>query len=266
MRAKKMNRWLKSILLTLLLSPLAATSLIAAFDYDAIAKLPPGEQYRQLSLLLLVSGGVEPQLLALLQPLVEQNAATEGGFTLKLDDYGTPLARIVDQEMMLAGVAEMFQYAQQNSTQIQARLTEIAGQNPILVSMVDANEIAEDAIIIRNAIADSLEYSELGDADELRDRVEAFRVQTIYLRNMMEYNIFQEELAQITNEAIIDLGGRLDAYERMFQEEIDPELLQRRIESAEVMNAQTGEHFDEQAMLRTNELLMMLILMESQVR
>ena len=65
---------------------------------------------------------------------------------------------------------------------------------------------------------------------------------------------------------IIDLGGRLDAYERMFQEEIDPELLQRRIESAEVMNAQTGEHFDEQAMLRTNELLMMLILMESQVR
>jgi hypothetical protein len=132
--------------------------------------------------------------------------------------------------------------------------------------MVDANEIAEDAIIIRNAIADSLEYSELGDADELRDRVEAFRVQTIYLRNMMEYNIFQEELAQITNDAIIDLGGRLDAYERMFQEEIDPELLQRRIESAEVMNAQTGEHFDEQAMLRTNELLMMLILMESQVR
>jgi len=261
-----MNKWLKKLKFTLLLSPLVLTSLSAAFDYDAIAKLPPGEQYRQLSLLLLVSGGVEPELQALLQPLVAQNAAAENSFTLKLDDYGTPLARIVDQEAMLAGVAEMFQYAQQNSTKIQARLTEIAGQNPILVSMVDANEIAEDAIIIRNAIADSLEYSELGDQTELQDRVDAFREQTVYLRNMMEYNIFQEELAQITNEAIIDLGGRLDAYERMFQEEIDSELLQRRIESAEVMNAQTGEHFDEQAMMRTNELLMMLILMESQVK
>jgi hypothetical protein len=106
----------------------------------------------------------------------------------------------------------------------------------------------------------------LGEEAELKKRVDAFRTQTIYLRNMMEYNIFQEELAQITNDAIIDLGGRLDAYERMFQEEIDPELLQRRIESAELMNAQTGERFDEQAMLRTNELLMMLILMESQIR
>jgi hypothetical protein len=260
-----MNRWLKSILLALLLSPLAATTLCAAFDYDAVAKLPPGEQYRQLSLLLLVSGGVEPELLALLRPLLEQNTVAESSFTLKLDDYGTPLARIVDQETMLAGVAEMFQYAQQNGTKIQARLTEIAGENPILISMVDANEIAEDAIIIRNAIADSLEYSKLGEEKTLKSRVDAFRVQTVYLRNMMEYNIFQEELAQITDEAIIDLGGRLDAYERMFKEEIDPELLQRRIESAEVMNAQAGERFDEQAMLRTNELLMMLILMESQV-
>jgi len=249
-----------------MLAPLMAGSLFASFDYDAITRLPPGEQYRQLSLLLLVSGGVEPELQALLQPLVEQNAGAESSFTLKLDDYGTPLARIVDQETMLAGVADMFQYAQQNSTKIQARLTEIAGQNPILVSMVDANEIAEDAIIIRNAIADSLEYSGLGEEAELKERVAAFRIQTVFLRNMMEYNIFQEELAQITNEAITDLGGRLDAYERMFQEEIDPELLQRRIESAEVMNAQTGEHFDEQAMMRTNELLMMLILMESQVK
>jgi len=160
----------------------------------------------------------------------------------------------------------MFQYAQDNGTKIQARLTEIAGQNPILISMVDANEIAEDAIIIRNAIADSLEYSKLGSEEELNRRVAAFRTQTVHLRNMMEYNIFQEELAQITDEAIVDLGGRLDAYERMFQEDIDPELLQRRIESAEVMNAQAGERFDEEAMMRTNELLMMLILMESQVQ
>ena len=83
---------------------------------------------------------------------------------------------------------------------------------------------------------------------------------------MMEYNIFQEELAELTDEAIIDMGGRLDAYQRMFDDEIDQELIQRRIESAELMNEQAGTQFDEQAAMRTNELLMMLILMESQVR
>jgi len=119
---------------------------------------------------------------------------------------------------------------------------------------------------IRTAIADSIEYSKLGDDPEAEARLQAFRAQTVYLRNMMEYNIFQEELAELTNEAIIDMGGRLDAYQRMFDDEIDQEMIQRRIESAEIMNAQTGTRFDEQAVMRTNELLMMLILMESQVR
>ena len=260
-----MNIRLKTILFAFIVLPLASSSVFASFDFDAISKLPPGEQYRQLSLLLLVSGGIEPDLMDMLTPLVERNASQAGGFSLKLDDYGTPLARIVDQETMLAGVGQIFSYAHQNSALIQARMTEIAGTNPILVSMVDANEIAEDAIIIRNAIADSLEYSDLADPDRLDLQIELFRTQTIHLRNMMEYNLFQEELAEITNEAIVNLGGRLDAYERMFQEEIDPELLQRRIESAETMNAQTGERYDEQAAMRTNELLMMLILMESQV-
>ena len=82
----------------------------------------------------------------------------------------------------------------------------------------------------------------------------------------MEYNIFQEELAQITNQAILDLGGRLDAYQRMFNEDLDTDLIKRRVESAEIMNEQTGSRYEDQAMMRNTELLMMLILMESQVR
>ena len=263
-----MNKWLKSILMTIFLMASMVPSGHAEIDLEAMAELPPGERYRQLSLLLLVSGGTEPEFLAMLQPLVDRarTASGSGDFALQLDDYGTPLARIVDQETMLAGAASMFAYTRKNSSIIQAQLTEITADNPILVSMVDVNKIAEDAIIIRNAIADSIEYSDLIDAPEMVQRLENFRTQTIYLRNMMEYNIFQEQLAQITNDAIIDLGGRLDAYQRMFKEEIDAELIQRRIESAETMNAQTGSRYDDQAMMRTNELLMMLILMESQVR
>jgi hypothetical protein len=81
----------------------------------------------------------------------------------------------------------------------------------------------------------------------------------------MEFNEFQQELAFITEEAIIDLGGRLDAYQRMFDDEVDPELIKRRVESAQIMNQQTENRFQEQAMQNNAELLMMLILLESQV-
>jgi hypothetical protein len=82
---------------------------------------------------------------------------------------------------------------------------------------------------------------------------------------MMEYNQFQNDLAEITNQAILDLGGRLDAYQRMFEDDVDPDLIKRRVESARIMNQQTGDRFEDQAMMRNSELLMMLILMESQV-
>ena len=151
------------------------------------------------------------------------------------------------------------------SQEIQLELTAISQTNPILISMVDVNEIAEDAIIIRNAIADAIEYSQVSDHSQTVEEVQDFRNQTVHLRNMMEFNIFQEKLAGITDRAIIDLGGRLDAYQRMFDDEIDEEMVQRRVDSAEIMNVISGTNFDDQARMRTNEILMMLILMESQV-
>lgn len=263
-----MRTWFKTALVVLVIQ--VAPPVSAAIDFESIAELTPGEQYRQLSLLLLVAGGTEQGLLDLLRPIEEQNDANaspaKSGPGLTLDDYVTPLTRIVDQETMLAGAAAMFHFARENNPEIQSRLNAITRVNPILVSMIDINEIAADAIIIRNSIADSMEYSELIDNPGLQTRVRAFRAQTVYLRNMMEYNRFQEELARITDDAIVDLGGRLDAYQRMFEDEIDVGMIERRVESAEIMNAQTGGRFDEQANMRTSELLMMLIMMESQVR
>ena len=54
-------------------------------------------------------------------------------------------------------------------------------------------------------------------------------------------------------------------YRVLVTDDVDPELIQRRVESAEIMNQQTGDRFADQAMGRNAELLMMLILMESQV-
>lgn len=263
-----MKKWFTTRLISFLLLVAAPSMGLASFDFEAIEGLTPGEQYRQLSLLMLVSGGVDPALLQTLQPLADQNPEVmgEGRSNLGLDDFVTPLARIVDQEILLANAAQMIGFAQEYSVEIQERMTRIAQANPILISMVDVNAIAADAIIIRNSIADSLEYSGLIDGQESEAQLQAFRGQTVYLRNMMEYNIFQEELAQITDQAILDLGGRLDAYQRMFDDDVDPNLIKRRVESAEIMNQQTGDRYEDQAMMRNTELLMMLILMESQVR
>ena len=59
--------------------------------------LPPGEQYRQLSLILLISGGADT---ALMDALAPRDTIDEGraGSKLSPDDYKTPLIRIVDQE------------------------------------------------------------------------------------------------------------------------------------------------------------------------
>jgi hypothetical protein len=253
-------------LLTALVLTVCGLNTAAAFDFESLDSLAPGEQYRQLSLLSLMAGGVDPALLELLQPVVDRQGQARGGSAdLQLDDYVKPLARIVDPDLLLAGAARLFRFARENSAVIQERMTRIARENPILISMVDVNELAADAIIIRNAIADAIEYSDLMEDPAAAGEVEAFRGQTIYLRNMMEYNQFEAELAQITEDAIVDLGGRLDAYQRMFTDDVDPEMVQRRVESAEIMNRQTGDRFQDEALDRNSELLMMLILMESQV-
>lgn len=262
-----MNKWIRILLISLTLPLLAPVAGFAAFDFAAIDEIAPGEQYRQLSLLMLVSGGVDPALLELLQPIEDSHPeiAQPGRSNLALDEFVTPLVRIVDQETLLANAAQMFRFARDNSVEIQSRMTRIAQSNPILISMVDVNAVASDAIIIRNSIADSMEYSKALDDPASAELLEAFRGQTVYLRNMMEYNMFQQELAEITNQAILDLGGRLDAYQRMFNEDIDPDLVKRRVASAEIMNQQASHRYEDQAMMKNSELLMMLILMESQV-
>ncbi len=64
---------------------------------------------------------------------------------------------------MLSGAAFLLRFAQESNDEIQASLAAINADNPVLISMVDMNAITEDAIIIRNAIADAISYSSLAD-------------------------------------------------------------------------------------------------------
>jgi len=256
-----MIRWLTRNLLTLGLLLAAVSSAHAVTSVDELSDLPPGEQYRQLSLILLISGGADP---VLTDALIPEDDSDQGGAISQLspDDYKTPLIRIVDQESMLSGAAFLLRFARESNTEIEASLAAINASNPVLISMVDMNAITEDAIIIRNAIADAISYSGLAEDEQLALSLQDYRTQTIRIRNIMEFELFDEELERLTDEAILSVGGKLDAYQRMFDQEVGSKELDRQFDAAKYIFNRT-EKFDEKAGLLTEEIMKNVILSQS---
>jgi hypothetical protein len=261
-----MRRWEKVRAGTKALSAcfllVVASGSSASINLEAIDILPPGEQYRQLSLVLMIFGGAEPELIDAMLPA--EGKTNIAGTSFDPDAYKTPLTRIVDQESMLSGAARLLRFANDTQDAIRKRLAAIDSANPVLISMVDINAITEDAIIIRNAIADSISYSGLASGEDLSTRLQTYRTRTIRLRNMMEYEAFSDELDRLTLEAILSVGGKLDAYQRMFDEEVNSKGFSRQIESAEFIYNSDAE-FDEKAGKMTEEIMRNVILDESQV-
>lgn len=239
----------------------ASNDAAATPTLGAISQLPPGEQYRQLSLLLLLANGADAELLEFLAVEQGTGVASLGDTAQALQQYPTPLARIADPGSMLRGAGEMMHFAQQNRVAIEQELERIRQTWPILVSMIDMDTVLEDAIIIRSAVADSLQYqhTEAGDAAVSDTSLLAYRGETLRQRNAMEYLQFQQELDGITDTALDDLSYKLDAFQRMADDEMDPELLRERIEAAEDMNEETRQRYREQAYVRASTLYLLLI-------
>lgn len=258
-----MKQWAVNGILFAFLLLGAVANVTGNINFEAIDNLPPAEQYRQLSLVLMIAGGADPELIASMIPGVSEQPDA-GSSSFDPDAYKTPLTRIVDQESMLRGAALLLRFARDSRQDIKARLAAINADNPALVSMVDLNEITEDAIIIRNAIADSISYSGLASDEQLTAHLKDYRTRTIRLRNIMEYEIFSVELDRLTQEAILSVGGKLDAYQRMFDEEVNSTGFSRQIESAEFIYNRDAE-FDKKAGKMTEEIMRNVILQESQV-
>lgn len=241
--------------------PEFATNEIALIN--AISQYSPGEQFRQLSLLKLVANGADDELLEYLTRAFEAGEDSVVDRQSTLQQYPTPLARIADPESMLQGVGQMIRFTQENSDAIEKGLSSIEENWPILVSMIDMNAVLEDAIIIRSAITDSLQYRFANPAiDELefpKSSLLAYSSETQHQLNEMEYQSFEREMEGITNSAIDELSYKLDAYQRMTDDEIDPELLEGRIEAAESMNKEVRQRSNEQAYIRASTLYLMLI-------
>ena len=78
----------------------------------------------------------------------------------------------------------------------------------------------------------------------------------------MEYELFDEELDRLTEEAIQSVGGKLDAYQRMFDEEVESKSLDRQFDAAQYIFNRT-EKFDEKAGILTEEIMKNVVLSQS---
>jgi hypothetical protein len=249
---------IRLVVKTLLVMLFASATAFADYDPADLGDLPPGEQYRQLSLIVLMAAGADPELLGAIEG---QGAAP--GTILGPDDYRTPLFRIVDQETMLAGAAYLLRYAQTGAADIQQRLDAIGNTNPVLISMLDFNALKEDAIVIRNAIADSIDFSGLADEAPMQQQLFDYRARTLRIRNVMEYEAFEAELDRLTADAIASVSGKQDAYQRMFDEEVDTKAFDRHFDAANYI-FNRSEKFDERAGKLTEEIMQSVILAEGQ--
>ena len=86
---------------------------------------------------------------------------------------------------------------------------------------------------------------------------------TLELRNVLEYEQFNQELARMTAEAIASVGSKLDAYQRMFDDEVDDDTFDRHIRSAERPYAGRG-NVNEDAARVAEEVMDGVVLSESQ--
>ena len=190
----------------------------------------------------MVSEGAEKPFLQGLQALSpgsDDNSRTSTPLPLlQVDDFQTPLNRIVDQRATLANAARLFQFANDNEESIQLKLAELAAVTPQEVMELNLIQLAEDAIIIRTALTGSIEYEVANSDPIMNGYLQTYKDETVHLRNVMEYWSFDQELAAITNEAMDDTGGRMESYQRMLEDEPNLDTLKQHLQAVELMYEQ----------------------------
>lgn len=219
--------------------------------FDAIEKLPPGDQFRQLSLMILMSNKTGPEFVGL---LAEKVSSGQNSRQILPGEFRTPLVRIVDQESMVDSAVQLFAFVADNLNEVTMKLQSIKAENPVLISMVETSEIMEDAIIIRNAVADSVLYLNYAEEERMASLLDDYRVHTVFLRNEVEYADFYLELERITDTAVNSMGGKMDAYQRMFDEEFEADSVEKFMEATEFSTEKRAQ-LNRRAALLTEQIL-----------
>jgi hypothetical protein len=198
-----------------------------------LAQLTPAEQYRQFNLVLMVAEGMDPAFLAELQASSQPQAEADAARfpQIDVDDFQTPLNRIVDQNALIASAVTVIRFVQDNRKTILGAIDDLVKNQPAAVAEVDLVALAEDAIIVRAALASALEYRDSGRDSTDAAWLQAYQARTIYLRNVMEYWSFSEELSTMTEDAMDSTGGRMEAYQRLLEDEPDMDSFKEHLQA-----------------------------------
>jgi hypothetical protein len=218
--------------------------------------LPPGERYRQFLFLLFITEGFDQELLATLpaDPTAE-NTVRE--LETRSRDVPNAGLRIAGPETLVAGTANLARFRLAAEPAIRAELDALARAYPTLMQMVDEAALAEEALLYRAAFLDSAEPLLAGQGD-VPVTLDAYRQQTVRLRNDVEFRAFEAQVDEVTEWVGSESAAQLEAFHRMVDENADAEFIRERAGAAEAMNEAAREEQRQWATRRTFQLLWLL--------
>lgn len=219
--------------------------------------LPPGERYAQTRLLLGVTEGIEPVLLEALDELF----GPPGGDVPTVPDLATYQGagyRIASADSILDAVTDLAAYRAVAEGELRADLAAIEADHPEAVAALDPEILAEEILLVRSAVLDSLETL-APDADWPDGALAAYRTGTLRARNELEYVVFARDMDALEGRSIEESAGRLDAFHRMMDDNEDAAFLRERILAAEEMNRQLTDEHRRYATQRTIRTLIFML-------
>ena len=227
--------------------------------------LTPGERYWQLQFLEGITAGVDEPLL---QALEDRYGPPDGELPQipELATYQGAGYRIASAESILDSLSNLAAFQRAAASDIETELRDLEQNSPAIVAAIDPELLAEEILLVRTAVLDSLELMVANGAWP-RETTQGYQVGTVRARNELEYLVFAREMDTLADGAIDESAGRLDAFHRLLDDTEDTAFLRERILASEEMSRQiTDEHRDYAARRTVRTLFFLLPALSSYFR
>ncbi len=219
--------------------------------------LTPGERYWQLRFLEGITAGIDDELL---QALEARYGPPDGRVPAipDLSAYQGAGYRIASAESILESLADLTAFQRAAATDLEAEVRALEESSPAIVAAIDPELLAEEILLVRTAVLDSLELMAASGAWP-RETTQGYQVGTVRARNELEYLVFAREMDTLADGAIDESTGRLDAFHRLLDDTEDTAFLRERILASEEMNRQLTDEHRSYAARRTARTLFFLL-------
>ncbi len=218
----------------------------------------PAERYWQLRFALGLTDSIDAELLNAL----EMHFGPPDGTVPVLPDvanYQGAGYRIASSSSILEALADLAAFRAAAGEALTAELEQIESDYPEQLATLSEELLAEEILIVRSAILDSLESLALQDPAFSTLDLASYREGTLRARNQLEYVVFAQDMDMLADRSIEDTTGRLDAFHRMLDDNQDAAFVRERILATEEMNRQLTDEHREYATRRTLRTLFFLL-------